>query len=398
MNRSTDITDDLDLVAALDPQRPARVVGTADAEQLVRLRERVDAERRTVDPSGPRSSPWPRRGALLAVAAAAAIAVPLVISGVAPDTPIGRVVSPQALAVGPDGSLQCTAPGGTGSAEAIDPRSSEVRMLPSELPAGWSLTTVFARTEQNTTCLGPSLSVVETAGSVVTGTLAVTGPFEALPDPSSMGTDTVLDDVVDARDARLFVVSDDHHRWLWQDPQGRSWLAEVDGRSVEQARALLAGVGTDGDRVTWDAAVAPDAEVVHQRTGPAYGVVPSATVWYVGVSDGAQEVLLSVTGRDGDDIPLLARAEAGYRLAGADGVEFLVDGGVGEEVEPGVDTDTPPGSPWTWASGDLAPGVTVTGGWVGTADELLPIMASLEEVPADDPRIAEQALDEEYGG
>jgi hypothetical protein len=397
MNRSTRTADDLALLAAVDPERPAPVSGPADTERLARLKARVDVERRTVIPSRRRSSSWPRRGALLAVAAAAAIAVPLVVSGVAPDTPLGQVVSPQALAVAPDGSLRCTAPGGVGYAEAIDPRLSDVRMLPSELLAGWSLTTVFARTEQSSTCLGPSLSVVETAGDAVTGTLSVTGPFEALPDPAGMGTDTVLDDVVDGRDARLFVVFDDHHRWLWRDAEGRSWLAEVDGRPIEEARALLAGVGTEGDRVTWDAAVAPDADLVHQRTGPPYGVAPSATVWHVGVSDGTQEVLLSVTGRGDADIPLRARAEAGYLLADAGGVEFLVDEGVGEEVEAGGETDTPPGSPWAWAVGDLGPGVTVTGGWTGTADELLPILVSLEEVPADDPRIAEHALDEEYG-
>ena len=397
MNRSTDMADDLDLLAAVDPERPALVSGTADTERLARLRARIDAERRPVIPSRRRSSTWPRRGALLAVAAAAAIAVPVVVSGVAPDTPIGQVVSPQALAVAPDGSLQCTAPDGVGSAEAIDPRLSDVRMLPSELPAGWSLTTVFARLEQSSTCLGPSLAVVETAGDAVTSTLSVTGPFEALPDQAGMGTDTVLDDVVDGRAARLFVVFDDLHRWLWQDAEGRSWLAEVDGRSIEEARALLAGVGTEGDRVTWDAAVAPDAELVHQRTGPPYGVNSSATVWYVGVSDGTQEVVLSVTGRAGDDIPLRARAAAGYLLADAGGVEFLVDEGVGEAVEVGVEADTPPGSPWAWALGDLGSGLTVTGGWTGTADELLPILASLKAVPADDPRIAEHALDEEYG-
>ena len=108
--------------------------------------------------------------------------------------------------------------------------------------------------------------------------------------------------------------------------------------------------------------------------------------------------LLSATGPGGPDVPLRARTEAGYRLADAGGVEFLVDEGVGEEVEPGVETDTPPGRPWAWAAGDLDSGVTVTGGWTGTADGLLALLASLEEVPADDPRIAEHALDEEYGG
>lgn len=396
MNRSTDMADDLDLLAAGDPERVTPTSGTADAERLAGLRTRVDTERRTAGRSRRRSSPWPRRGALLAVAAAAAIAVPVVVSAVAPDSPIGQVVSPQALAVGTDGSLQCTAPGG-GSAEAIDPRLSDVRMLPSDLPAGWSLTTVSARAEQTSSCLAPSLSVVETADDTVTGTLSVTGPFEALPDEAGMGTDTVLDDTVDGRDARLFVVFENYHRWLWQDDEGRSWLAEADGYPLEEARTLLTGVGTDGDQVTWDATAAPNAQVVHQRTGPPYGVEPSMTVWYVGVSDGTQEVLLSATGRGGPDIPLRARASAGYRLASAGGVEFLVDEGVGEEVEAGVETDTPPGSPWAWAVGDLGSDVTVTGGWTGTADGLLSILTSLEEVPANDPRIAEYAFAEEYG-
>lgn len=398
MNRSSDTADDLDLLAARDPERTAPASGPADAERLAALRARVDAERSTAIPGRRRPSPWLRRGALLAAAAAVAIAVPVGVSALAPDSPVDRALSPQALALGPDGELQCSPTSGFGSTEAIDPRLSDVRLLPSDLPAGWSLTTVSARTEQTSLCIAPSLSVVETAGDAVTGTLSVTGPFEALPDPVTMGSDTVLDDTVDGRDARLFVVFDDLHRWLWQDGRGRSWLAEVDGRPLAEARTLLAGVGTDGDRVTWDATAAPDAQVAHQRTGPPYGAEPPVTVWYVGVTDGTQEVLLSATGPGGPDIPLRARAEAGYRLAGAGGVEFLVHEGVGEEVEPGVETDTPPGRPWAWAVGDLDSGVTVTGGWTGTADDLLALLASLEEVPADDPRIAEHALDEEYGG
>ena len=398
MNRSSDTADDLDLLAARDPERATPASGPADAERLAALRARVDTERRTATPSRRHPSPWPRRGALLAAAAAVAIAVPVGVSAVAPDSPVDRALSPQALAVGPDGELQCSPVGGAGSAEAVDPRLSDVRLLPSDLPAGWSLTTVFARTERTSACLAPSLSVVETSGDAVTGTLSVTGPFEALPDPAALGTTTVLDDTVDGRDAELFVVFDDLHRWLWQDERGRSWLAEVDGRPLAEARTLLAGVGTDGDRVTWDAAAAPDARVAHRRTGPPYGVEPAVTVWHVGVSDGAQEVVLSATGPGGPDIPLRARAEAGYRLADAGGVEFLVDEGVGEQVEPGVETGTPPGRPWAWAAGDLDSGVTVTGGWTGTADGLLALLASLEEVPADDPRIAEHALDEEYGG
>lgn len=397
MNRSTDMADDLDLLAAGDPERVTPASGTADAERLAGLRARVDTERRTVTRSRHRSSPWLRRGALLAVAAVAAIAVPVVVSAVAPDSTLGQVVSPQALAVGPDGSLQCTAPGGATSVEAIDPRLSDVRMLPSDLPAGWSLTTVFARAEQTSSCLAPSLSVIETADDTVTGTLSVSGPFEALTDETTMGTDTVRDDTVNGRDARLFVVFDDYHRWLWKDAAGRSWLAEIDGHPLEEARTLLTGVGTDGDQVTWDTTVAPNAQVAHQRTGQPYGVEPSVTVWYVGVSDGTQEVLLSATGRGGPDIPLRARASAGYRLASASGVEFLVDEGVGEEVEAGVETDTPPGSPWAFAVGDLESGVTVTGGWTGTTDGLLSLLTSLEEVPANDPRIAEYALNEEYG-
>jgi hypothetical protein len=398
MNRPTDTGGGLDLLAAGDPERVVPVPGPADAERLARLRARVDVERRTATRSRRHPSPWPRRAALLAAAAAVAIAVPVVVSAVAPDSPVDQVLSPQALALGPDGELQCSAVSGIGTAEAVDPRLSDVRLLPSDLPAGWSLTTVYARTEQTSLCLAPSLSVVETAGDAVTGTLSVTGPFEALPDPAGMGTTTVLDDTVDGRDARLFVVFDDLHRWLWQDGQGRSWLAEIDGRPLAEARALLTGVGTDGDQATWDATAAPGAQVAHRRTGPPYGVEQPVTAWYVGVTDGAQEVVLSATGPGGPDIPLRARAEAGYRLAESGGVEFLVTGGVGEEVEPGVETDTPPGRPWAWAVGDLDSGVTVTGGWTGTADDLLALLASLEEVPADDPRIAEHALDEEYGG
>ncbi len=397
MNRSTDLTDDLALLAVADPERVIPTSGVTDAERLAVLRGRVDIERHTAVPARRRSPVWPRRIAVLAVAAAAAIAAPVVVSAVAPDSSISRVVTPQALAVGPDGALHCTAPSGTGSAVAVDPRLSDVRLLPSGLPAGWSLTTVFARAERTSSCLAPSLSVVETAGDRVTGTLSVTGPFEASTDTAGTETGTVLDDTVDGRPARLFVVSDQFHRWLWQDDKGRSWLAEVDGSPLKDARALLRGVGTDKDQVTWDAAAAPNAELVHRRTGKPYGVQASATVWYVGVSDGTQEVLLSATGRDGSNVPVKTGAEAGYRLAAAGGVTFLVDEGVGEKVDAGGETDTPPGRPWTWAVGQLGSGVTVSGGWTGTADGLLSLLSSLKEVPASDPRIAEHALEEEYG-
>lgn len=413
MKRPMDTGDDLHLLAAGDPERVNPVAETADAERLARLRARVDTERRTVTPAGGRSSPWPRRGALLAVAAAVAIAVPVVVSAVVPDGPVDQAVSPQALAVGPDGSLRCTDPYFlAGEAVGIDPRSSEVRLLPSDLPPGWSLTTVFARIEQNDIsrlCLAPSLSVVETAGDVVTGTLSVVGPFEARVDEADTETGTVfddaeaLDDTVDGRGARLFVVGEVHQRWLWQDDRGRSWLAEVMGHPIEEARALVAGVGTDGDQVTWDAAVAPDARVAHRRTGPPYAGEPAVTHWHVGLNDGTQEVGLRAIGRGGPDIPLLARATPGDRLVDAGGVEFLVtegvveEEGIIEELGPGIGTEVPPGSRWTWAKGDLASGVTVAGQLYGTADDLLPLLTSLEQVPADDPRIAQHALDEEYG-
>ena len=418
------LTDDLARIRAVDPGHPADH-GTPDPDdlrRLSRLRERVDAARAADDtdlrtPSGdvavlPRARDWRRRAPVLVGAAAAlAIAVPLGVTVLGSQLPGSEVISPSAVA--DDGSLQC----GAGFAEAVDPADVEPRLLPSRLPAGWEVTEVFARQESfEGWCVPESLSVTRTSGDVVTGSLNVFGPFDFPAEEFDLdllgGADDsaaavqvlageIRDVTVSGGTGRLLPVFDDYTRSLWQAADGRYWIAEIDGWTTDEAVSLLDGISVDGDAIAFDAAQAGPAaaglEVAHQRTGAPYPTTSQSVAWYVDVHDGERTYQLATNVGGAPVAPLVATA-TGTRSVTVNGLDAIIDEPDAEdyagyeecEADPNCETDGPPG---TWLQVRLASGETVSGSTAGDWQALAEVIASMEPVAADDPRLNVGTID-----
>lgn len=378
-----------DLLDALRDADPLRALpDTTDAHLqtahrvlLARLDEPAPARR------------WRRRLATVLVAAVAVPALGVVAVSVVSDrvtAPLGGVGTAYASA----GGLSC----GVGYAQPIPPSSADARPWPVALPAGWSVTEVFAReTELTGWCVTPSLVAVTTGpDGAVSSHLAITGPARGVVSPGSPGgpddpmpADTSEPDTVGGLEAEYIrstappVVGDgaDHHSWLITDQTGDQWFADVSGYPVDEARALVEAASFVDRRVVWDAAQAPGLDVLHQRTGEAYPTTSRSQDWYVALDDGTQERLITVRIDREGAVPLLANLRTGDRPLMVDGTPMLV-----------VEQDGRP----TFVVAELALGVVAQADVQGDLDEVLAMLAGLQDLPADDPRLVDVALPESY--
>jgi hypothetical protein len=288
-------------------------------------------------------------------------------------------------AVASDGRLEC----GGGYAKPIAPKEASLRLLPSQLPAGWSLARVFARSESMTGwCTPPSLVALQTQpdGSV-TGSVKVTGPVRAI----FPGDQPLTEDTIAGRSAARWGDDDvPFYAWVWTDDEGRQWHAEVQGYRLAEARDLMAAVGNDGTTPTWAAAKAPGLDLVHRRTGPPYPTTWRTLAWYLDFRVGESERSLHFGQRYDTIVPLTVGA--GWRLITVAGrpaavsdslkysdTEASVKGGAGFhflmiEVRPGVVLET------ELRDGEL--------------DEIEQVVASLVDVDPDDPRLEQYRLRE----
>lgn len=380
--------DQLDPVRLLDPLLHGN--DPADPSRLRILRARVDHARSgavTSDLSGgpagtpsarTRRGPWVRRGAVLAVAAAAAAFVPTGISLFAPTSPVARSVAPAAVAA--DGSIDC----GVGYGGPIDPASAATRLLPATLPAGTDYAQIRAEESGGEGWCGPaSLAAVgTTADGIVTGVLRAVGPFDARLDESSLG-EAVPAPV--AGQQGFLVPQDDpdllFFRWFFTDDGGGSWIVEVEGYPLEQATALVAGLSTDPEQGTATLVRVPGApplQVVHRRNGEPYSLSSRSEQWYVTLTDGSQ---VRVDQRLDDHLtPVAADAVVGARLgtaAGRDVVFWPVRAGGGGGLADGL----------VQVRADLGNGRTV---YVDAPSEqqALDLIESLAPAEGDDPRIS----------
>ena len=376
------MTADLDaLLRAADPA--ARDV---DPALLTRVRTRVDAERAGAV-VGRRRSPWPRRVGLVAAAAAVLTAVPLVVSAVHDrDGGSPSLVSP---AVAADGRINCN-----GYATAVAPEDAAVRLLPDQLPDGWRYRYIMVRHDARTSdCIPPSLTVLrQDADGLVTGRIEVTGPVDARVDRPKL-IDEGVPDTVDGHPALRFDVARSTiglRRYVWTDGQGRWWSVEAAGMPVEEARQALSALHVDGTQVRWDPAVTPGWTVVHQRTGVPYSTPQEVTSWLMELTDDeiTRDLLVDVVGPV--QLPLAASADIGDRLTTLDGRPAIIARPQGGEADGG-----PPGSkPRTFELVEPTPGATALvappEGELAGFEEML---ASLRQVPADDPRLARYGTD-----
>ena len=384
------MTRDLDaLLRGADPLGDR----SPDDDALLRpLRERVDAERAGAVPLRRRPR-WVHRAALVAAAAAVVTAVPLVVStlGDGRDGPPALLAPAVAATIGADGTISCQ-----GSYTAAVPvEDARVRLLPDRLPEGWSYDELFARQDDPAACGPVSLAALRTdATGVVTGRVSVTGPIAA--DVDRGGFVSSLPDTLFGRPARRFDATaegTEYHHWIFSDEQGQ-WAAEASGMPLDEARQTLAAATIDGPQVTWDAATAePGWRLVHLRTGPPYGIVPGRFTWYVDLMDGAQPRSLDVTVTD-PPVPLIAIAGIGEQVTTLDGhPAVLLPLRTTGPVAPGTMTDVPGGTSTQHVLVELAPGTVAHCMAFDDLADVEEMLASLRQVPADDPRIEEHGVD-----
>jgi RNA polymerase sigma-70 factor, ECF subfamily len=297
----------LDALRTVDPVAPEDA--SADFERLRRIRASLDGRRLApidVELANPSRPHLRRRVAIVAAVAAVGSAVPVAAGIVLGQDRAGRLLP---AAVAGDGRLQC----GGGYAKAIPPGKASLRLLPADLPSGWSLKRVFARDESTRGwCTPASLTAIAAgADGVVSASLHVTGPVQAIVG----GDQAMASDVIDGSKAVRY--GDDEMRfyaWIWTDDVGQEWQAEVAGYGLDEARAVMSAVRTEGTDVTLAASGAPQFHVVHRRTGKPYATSWNALAWYVDLDDKGAERSLHVRQQLTDIVPIAAHLRAGARL------------------------------------------------------------------------------------
>lgn len=408
MTGETMSTDIDALLRHADPM--ARVPDAALEPTLASARQAVERRRRPQ----PRAAHWPRvlvlSGALAATAAVVAVAVGPGISGPADQSQ--RTAGLLPVAVAADGQIVEQAPYAT----AIAPKDADLRLLPTYLPPGWSYKDIYARTQTATDWDVPASLVATTTGTdgTVTASLMVTGPVQA-----TIKTKGSAADVVDGHPARLFAAQEvpewagyqfSGRTWWWSDAQGKQWQATSENLSPDEAQRAVKAVRTDGDQITWEAPADSGLEVVHQRRGPAYSPTSSGLEWHLSFTDGQHEHNVSINRQDGrDPLPVTTVFPAvggrpttvnGHlavlRPAGQGPQEALATGlAAGQGSEKAVQEPVPGAPTCWWSDYQIAEGVSAGLRACGQQeqDQVAKMLASLTNVPADDPRLSTYALD-----
>lgn len=375
------MTRDLDTL--LRDADPLRARSDDDAALLRDVRQRVDRERADVRPAHLRPR-WSRRVVLIAAAAALLTAVPLVLSVVLGDDGDENGILPASVAA--NGEISC----GGGYASAVAPQDSPVRLLPDRVPPGWSYTKIFVRSDTTAGCVPPSLTALrEAADGTVTGRISVTGPVEARVNQGKIVAasvpDTLFGHAARRFDLQPFDVA--FHRWFWTDDQGRRWSVEASGMPLKEARQDLAAVSISGSDVAWNAAAAPRWTLVHLREGAPYGVSGQLN-WSVEMTDGSTRRFPDVSRPRGVKVPLLASTAVGDQVTTVDGHPAVLGQVRVNQAPPGTETDTPPGSVTRPVLVELSPGTVAFSFAMGDdLPEVKRMLASLRQVPRDDPRL-----------
>lgn len=379
-------TDLVEMFTVTDPLRADTSTAGTDGH-LLTARRVLDARRSGV---GPVPVPARSRRRRLVVVAALATALPVAATVLAPavSSRLGTNVPLAGTAIAGEGGLTC----GEGYAAAIRPDAANPRPWPQQLPAGWAVREVFARAYTGTGwCTTPSLNAAEVDPSgTVTGSVKITGPARGI-EVGDGGPEPTEDRIGPYAARRLApyggapvpvdAVPDQFTKWIITDGDGAEWYATVQGYTAEQGRKLLSAATLQGGLVAWDTARAPQLQVLHLRTGAPY---PTRTTqgqdWYLRLDAGGRTLGLEATsGRAGDSA--MSRAGSGSRIV-------TIAGQSGFVVEDG---DRP-----VAVVADLA-GATVSAEVIdGDLQPVLDLMASVTSLDADDPRLDELALKEDY--
>lgn len=373
----------------------ARVPDAALEPSLVSARQTVERRRR---PQA-RAARWPRvlvaSGALAATAAVVTLTVgPGTAGPPAPDQSSGGLLP---AAVAADGQM-VENPTSSSYAAPIAPKDADLRLLPAYLPPGWSYKHIAGRVETEANWQVPASLVATTASrdGTITGSLTVTGPVEAVVD--SKGTSA---DVIDGQPARLFVFDEvpdpatyqfPTRTWWWSDAQGKQWQASTANLSPDDAQRAVQALHTDGDQIAFQAPASSSLEVVHQRQGPAYPTERRSLGLWLTLDDGQRERPVYIT---------QAQAQVGESagLNTSVGIQQTSINGrpaalfpVGDMEDPAVNPPAPGAPPCRWQDYLFNTDTKIMLETCGDETQVAKMLASLTNVPANDPRLATYAL------
>jgi hypothetical protein len=391
------MTKDLDLMDELRMADPLLRHDLADpGPRLARARRITDARRVAPAPSvSPARRLVGRRWLVLAGAATGlAVLGTAVLSLPAPDQ--GPSLAVTSVALDKDGNLTCEPAGGF--SEPIDPAESAVRLLPTWLPEGWQVGAVWAIKETGSTCyLHPSLTAADTDGDGrVTRSAMVYGP---IPEAITM-TDEIADTTavtVAGQPGKMITRSSpkgaDELVWVWADAAGGNWLMRSYGYTHQSGQELAAALRPEGTTMGLDPDAAPaGTRVVFQRTGEPYPGRTPTYHWTLTLGTGPMQ------GRDGE-----VTLEATGTPAGTFGLDGVFPDGMyvtGSRDDLHVRQDaqgqmslylTQPGTVVMLSANQVTGGEATLGSM--TPEQWERVVTHLEQVPADDPRLADLALD-----
>lgn len=182
--------------------------------------------------------------------------------------------------------------------------------------------------------------------------------------------------------------------WVWTDPAGGNWLMRSYGYTHKAGKELAAALRPEGTTMSLDPDAAPSGtQVVFQRTGEPYPARTPTYYWTLTLGTGPMQ------GRDGD-VTLEATGSPAGTL-GLDGVfpDGMYVTGSGDELQVRQDTYGPrslsllrPGTLVALGANQATGGEPSLGSM--TPDQWERVVTHLEQVPADDPRLADLAFKE----
>lgn len=392
------MTNDLDLMDQLRMADPLLRQDLDDSEQrLAGVRRVADARRATPAPAVPPARRSPARRCLVLAGAAASVAVlgTAVLSLPVPGE--GPSLAVTAVALGNDGRLTCNPP--DGFSEPIAPAASEVRLLPTWLPDGWRVGAVWAVKDTGSTCyLNPSLTLADTGSDGrVARSAMVYGPIREPIDITSEIADSKAVSVAGQQGqmiTRSGPKGPDELLWLWADPAGDHWLMRSYRYTSDAGQQLAAALRPEGTTIGVDQDAAPTGtSVVFQRTGEPYPARTPTYRWTLTLSTGPMQ------GREGEVTIAATGTPAG--TLGLDGVfpDGMAVTGSGDDVQVrmyaygAMNLFLPrPGTLVMLSPNEVTGGEPTLGSM--TPEQWERVVTHLDQVPADDPRLAALALDE----
>lgn len=366
---------------------PIREVDLTELDQhLQQARRIVDARRPDAAPTGRRRR-WRAIAVATAIAATMPVAAVIVVPDVVRKTGLPWVTDLTGSATAENGMIPGLSCGG-GYAAAIRPGEAPLRLWPRQLPAGWTVERVFARrTSTWGWCTPPSLVLARTgAVGVVTATVTVVGPNR---DIQWDGEPRLVPDRVAGQPADAVVYPGmemaNFHRWMVTTGRDQ-WEVVVNGLDRAEAKAAADGLVFTDTLVSWQGQTgSPNFEIVHRRNDaqPYPNRVWGGLEWSVVLRDPAgRERSIEVMRRAAEwRQGLAADVHVGARQVWLGGRPALVN------------TDPEPASSITL---EVVPGVRAVMNVQGDGAAVEQILTSLENLPADDPRLDEYAAKERY--